>query len=361
MSDRSQHEAWLTAAECARRVGLSVRTLRLYEHHGLITPRRTAKQWRLYGAVDIARLNEVLALKTLGLSLSTIADLLQGKATDLGRMLAMQQEALKSERQRADRGLAMIERLNTTIAAGGALSIDDLTELAKEANMAETTTDAVAWRRYEQSRPRTEVAVDTSFYREYAGHYQLDQGPFYVVSTRDRRLFTRVVGQPDIEIFPESETQFFMKTLPVQVTFVRDSQGEVSSLVHHQNGAEIRAVRVPSDLVEKAEADLQQRIREKLPMPGSDAIMRRVISEHIRGEPDLDSMSPQLAELAREQSEVVQASLAQAGALKGISFRGVAQSGFDVYDVRFENADMEWGLALGDDGKISGLYLRPSP
>lgn len=361
MSDRFQHEAWLTAAECARRIGLSVRTLRLYEHHGLITPRRTAKQWRLYGAVDIARLNEVLALKTLGLSLSTIADLLQGKATDFGRMLAMQQEALQGERQRADRGLAMIELLRTTIAAGGALSIDDLTELAKEANMVETTNDAVAWRRYEQSRPRTEVTIDTSVYGDYAGHYQLDQGPFYVVSTRDGRLFTRVVGQSDIEIFPESDTQFFMKMLPVQVTFIRDAQGEVGSLVHHQNGAETRAVRVPADLVEKAEAELQQRIREKLPMPGSDTIMRRVIAEHVRGEPDFDSMSPELAALAREQSEMIQASLVRAGAFKGISFKGVAQSGFDVYDVRFENADMEWGLAVGDDGKISGLYLRPSP
>jgi DNA-binding transcriptional MerR regulator len=361
MSDRFQHEAWLTAAECARRIGLSVRTLRLYEDHGLITPRRTATQWRLYGAVDLARLNEVLALKHLGLSLSTIADLLQGRATDFGRMLAMQHEALQGERKRADRGLAMIERLNKTVAAGGALSINDLTELAKEANMAEPTTDAVAWRRYEQSRPRTEVAIDTSLYRDYAGHYQLDQGPFYVVSTRDGRLFTRVVGQADIEIFPEGETQFFMKTLPVQVTFVRDAQGEVSSLVHHQNGAEIRAVRVPADLVEKAEAELQQRIREKLPAPGSETIMRRVIAEHIRGEPDFDGMSPQLAELARAQSETVQASLAQAGALKSVSFRGVAQSGFDVYDVRFENADMEWGLALAPDGKIGGLYLRPSP
>lgn len=361
MSDRSQHEAWLTAAECARRTGLSVRTLRLYEHYGLIAPRRTAKQWRLYGAADLGRLNEVLALKSLGLSLSTIADLLHGKATDFGRMLAMQQEALKGDRERADRGLAMIERLQKTIAVGGAPSIDDLTELAKEANMVETTNDAVAWRRYEQSRPRKEVAVDTAIYRDYAGHYQLDQGPFYVVSTSDGRLFTRVVGQSDIEIFPESETQFFMKALPVQVTFIRDTAGEVNSLVHHQNGSETNAVRVPPDIVERAESELQRRVREKLPKPGSEAIMRRIIAEHMRGEPNFDDMSPQLAALAREQSEVVQATLAQAGALRDVSFRGVAQTGLDVYDVRFENAAMEWGFALGADGRISGLYLRPSP
>jgi DNA-binding transcriptional MerR regulator len=54
---------------------MSVRALRLYERYGLISPHRTAKDWRLYGANDIARLNGVLVLKTLGLSLSSIADL----------------------------------------------------------------------------------------------------------------------------------------------------------------------------------------------------------------------------------------------------------------------------------------------
>jgi DNA-binding transcriptional MerR regulator len=359
--DERGHEEWLTAAECARRIGLSVRALRLYERHGLIRPRRSGKQWRLYGADDMARLNEVLALKQLGLSLSSIADLLQGKATDFGRTLAMQQEALREARQRADRGLGMIEVLQAKVAAGSSLSIDDLTNLAKEANMTDANQDAVAWRRYEQNRPRTEVAIDTAVYSDYAGYYQLEDGPFYVVSTHDGRLFTRVVGQKDIEIFPESETQFFMKGLPVQVSFVRDAGGVVSSLVHHQNGAETLARRVERELVEAAEGELQRRIREKIAAPDSEAIMRRVIAEHMRGEPDYDGMSPALAALAREQAELVKAELAPVGALRDVSFRGVGQSGMDVYDVRFENANMEWGFALAADGKLAGLYLRRSP
>ncbi|MCA1444597.1 MerR family transcriptional regulator [Ensifer sp. IC4062] len=47
---------WLTAAECGERLGLTVR--RLYENRGLISPRRTGKNWRLYGAEEFARLNE---------------------------------------------------------------------------------------------------------------------------------------------------------------------------------------------------------------------------------------------------------------------------------------------------------------
>lgn len=93
MDHRPQDEVWLTAAECARRTGVSVRALRLYERHGLLTPRRTGKQWRLYGAGDIARLNEVLTLKALGLSLSSISSLLKGHPTDLARVLALKNAA----------------------------------------------------------------------------------------------------------------------------------------------------------------------------------------------------------------------------------------------------------------------------
>ena len=85
MDKRLHTENWLTAADCSRRIGLSVRALRVYEQHGLVTPRRTGKSWRLYGPDDIARLNEVLALKSLGLSLSSIAELLKDRPTDLLR------------------------------------------------------------------------------------------------------------------------------------------------------------------------------------------------------------------------------------------------------------------------------------
>lgn len=360
--DRSaSDEIRLTASECARRMGLSVRTLRVYERHGLIRPKRTGKDWRLYGANEMTRINEVLALKTLGLSLSRISDLLQGQSVDLGRTLAVQREALQGVQQRAQRGLAMIDALGEKVAGGASLTISDLTNLAKESNMVEATSDAVAWRRYEQNRPRMEVSIDTSLYTAYAGSYRLQDGPFYVVTAKDNRLFTRVVGQPDIEIFPESETEFFMKVLPVQVTFVRDNDGKVDALVHHQNGTETPGERVDPELVERAEKELQRRIEDRIPMPNSEAIIQRIIAEHLRGEPDFDSMAPALAELARQQRDIIRADLARAGDLKDISFRGVSQAGWDVYDVRFANTTMEWSFILGADGKISGLYLRPSP
>ena len=77
----------LSSAECAERTGLTVRTLRLYEQYGLLAPVRTGKNWRLYGERELARLNELLALKQLGGSLANSASLFGGQATDLARLL----------------------------------------------------------------------------------------------------------------------------------------------------------------------------------------------------------------------------------------------------------------------------------
>jgi len=70
-------------------------------------------------------------------------------------------------------------------------------------------------------------------------------------------------------------------------------------------------------------------------------------------------MSPSLAAVTREQSAMVQAALPQMGPLQSVSFKGVAPNGCDVYEVRFEHGHLEYGLALGTDGKFSTIFLRP--
>lgn len=62
----------LGAAECARRMGITVRALRVYERYGLIAPKRSARGWRIYDSSDLNRLNAILALKRLGMTLTQI-------------------------------------------------------------------------------------------------------------------------------------------------------------------------------------------------------------------------------------------------------------------------------------------------
>jgi hypothetical protein len=71
-------------------------------------------------------------------------------------------------------------------------------------------------------------------------------------------------------------------------------------------------------------------------------------------------MTPPLAQLAQEQREYVQAMLTRLGSLVDVSFRGVSDTGWDVYDVTFENGKIEWSFVLTADGSFSGMLIRPT-
>lgn len=85
--------------EVADEVGLSLRTIRYYEEIGLVEPSgRTEGGFRLYTDSDLERLRLVKALKPVGMSLETMAELLEsadlvastgnGSRTDAGERLA---------------------------------------------------------------------------------------------------------------------------------------------------------------------------------------------------------------------------------------------------------------------------------
>ncbi|MBO9589882.1 MerR family transcriptional regulator [Devosia sp.] len=88
-------EQVLSPAEAARALGISAKALRLYEQRGLITPIRNANGWRHYGPKQMAGIRQIVALRTLGLSLSQIAAVLAGKSHDLDKALAEHQSRLE--------------------------------------------------------------------------------------------------------------------------------------------------------------------------------------------------------------------------------------------------------------------------
>jgi DNA-binding transcriptional MerR regulator len=124
----------LSPAEITARFGVSIKALRLYERRGLLTPQRSGAGWRTYGPDQIARLHQILALKRLGLSLASIAQLLASSET-LDGVLAMQNQALVQESRRIARALVLIGTARAKLRAGQSLSIDDLATLSKETSM----------------------------------------------------------------------------------------------------------------------------------------------------------------------------------------------------------------------------------
>ena len=127
---------WLSAAECAERTGLTVRALRVYERHGLISPPRSAKGWRRYGAAELSRLNTIVILKALGLTLAQIKKVQAETSPSLARILEIHAQSWGEKRAAANRALTLVAAAQARLRAQQELSIDELCDLIKriEAN-----------------------------------------------------------------------------------------------------------------------------------------------------------------------------------------------------------------------------------
>lgn len=86
----------LSPAEAARKFGVSVKALRLYEQRGFIAPIRNATGWRHYGPEQLARIRQIVALRALGLSLAQIGAVIAGESQGLETALADQQTRLEA-------------------------------------------------------------------------------------------------------------------------------------------------------------------------------------------------------------------------------------------------------------------------
>lgn len=84
--------------------------------------------------------------------------------------------------------------------------------------------------------PIIEVKVDPKIYDAYVGRYELAPNFILTISKEDDRLMAQATGQPPFELFPSSETKFFLKAIDAQITFVKDEGGKVTHLILHQGG-----------------------------------------------------------------------------------------------------------------------------
>jgi CubicO group peptidase (beta-lactamase class C family) len=87
--------------------------------------------------------------------------------------------------------------------------------------------------------------VDPKVYDDYVGKYDYGQGKAILAVTREGdRLFAQLTGQPKLEIFPKSSTEFFWKVVRAEVTFVRDASGKVTKAIHTQAGNRLEAPKI---------------------------------------------------------------------------------------------------------------------
>lgn len=126
---------YLSLTETARRFAISPKALRLYEAKTLVIPERTPAGWRVYGPPQITRLQQVIALKSFGLSLGRIGELMSGRTTGLDNFLALHEAMLTHQQAAVDRALELVKAARTMLGETGHLSSDDLIDLTRNTVM----------------------------------------------------------------------------------------------------------------------------------------------------------------------------------------------------------------------------------
>ena len=124
---------FLNPSEAARRLGVSVKALRLYEQRGLIAPARTAAGWRAYGPDEMSRVAEIAALRELGLSLSQVARVLGGDSESLEPALAAHQAVLEGRVHQLVDTVDKVRRLRADITGGRTPAARELARLLRPA------------------------------------------------------------------------------------------------------------------------------------------------------------------------------------------------------------------------------------
>lgn len=87
-------------------------------------------------------------------------------------------------------------------------------------------------------------AVAPAILDKYVGEYQVAPTVNFVITRQGKRLFFQPTGQPPIQIFAESETEFAIRQVRAKIKFNKNEKGEVTNLTFSQTGRDTTAAKV---------------------------------------------------------------------------------------------------------------------
>ena len=204
---------------------------------------------------------------------------------------------------------------------------------------------------------RKEITLDPKLLNRYVGAYQMANGPAMLITLENNLLFSKLGNQPSVQIFPESETLFFLKVVDAQLEFSADA----SQVTLHQGGRDMPLKRLDDAEAKRladANAASAQRFKDQKPYPNGEAVIRRLIEELRAGKPNYELMNTGIANVTRQQLPQLQSGVVELGALQSVTFKGVGPGGADIYECKFENGSAEYRISLSADGKLESAGIR---
>ena len=166
--------------EFAELAGVTVKALHHYDRLGLLRPARTDAGYRLYTPADLPRLEQIVALRFLGIPLKQIRPLLERDALPLQKTFRQQRDVLEDKRRLLDLAINALVEAEHAIESGAASAAPILQNVIRVISMQDIDVmrkyygdEAWAqWKHHYEEWPSPEWQV---LYRDIAG--ALDQDP----------------------------------------------------------------------------------------------------------------------------------------------------------------------------------------
>lgn len=208
---------------------------------------------------------------------------------------------------------------------------------------------------------RVLAKVDPAILDGYVGAYRLSPTTVQTITRNGNQLYAQLSGQERLEIFPQSDHEFFLKEVDALLTFETGADGKAMQVILHQNGADYAESRLTDSEAKRIaenEPVVAKKFKDQTQDPRTETALRRLLDQIRRGAPDYDQVSPEIAAVMRKQLPELQSTIKQRGAMQSLAFKGVGRRGSDIYEVKFENGAMEWRVILETDGKIAYMEFR---
>jgi bla regulator protein blaR1 len=235
-----------------------------------------------------------------------------------------------------------------------------LTALAAQVSPPNVRTAESADAKGAAAKPAERVAIKlpAATLDRYVGSYRLNERTYIDLRREGDAMKARITGQPELELFAESETAFFWKPVDAQLTFANDGTGAATL---HQYGKDMPLTRVAASESLQAQAALDARIAAQAPQPGTEAALRRLLDGAQKGHVDYEHMEPLLSDVMKQQEANFLAMMQQLGAVKSVKFKSVGKLGWDAYEVEFANGSLSYHITLAENGKVEGLMGMATP
>lgn len=123
-------------SEFAKRAGVTVKTLLHYDKIGLLKPSQKSNSgYRVYCEQDFFRLQQIITLKFIGLSLNEIKQILSEAGENLEKIICVQKKALEEKKKHLESVITVFNKSEKQIKENGCLEVERLIDIIKITNM----------------------------------------------------------------------------------------------------------------------------------------------------------------------------------------------------------------------------------